>query len=143
MHLSYGHTTHADEEHWFGSNLFLLPWYTARMTGSLTYVVAKVRDRLTGKLHVLRLHGEVVNSLPYLDVNHRDADGLNNRRSNLRPCDDARNQQNTAGRGGSSRFKGMSWVRRKGKWRVAFLWEGKARLVGYYADEVEAALACD
>jgi hypothetical protein len=36
-------------------------------------------------------------------------DTLDYHRSNLRICTNARNQQNTAGRGGKSHFKDMSW----------------------------------
>jgi hypothetical protein len=78
-------------------------------------------------------------------VDHRDGDGLNNRRGNLRPCTQAQNMANTGSRGGTSKFKGVSWRAGKGKWGVAFSWERKTYFVGYFARdrEIEAALACD
>jgi HNH endonuclease len=76
-------------------------------------------------------------------VDHADENGLNNRRQNLRPCTNAQNQQNTGGRGGASRFKGVSWVAGKRRWKVAFRHDGAHHFVGYYRDEVEAARAYD
>ncbi len=74
-------------------------------------------------------------------VDHRDGDGLNNRRENLRPCTQAQNMANTSSRGGTSRHKGVSWRSGKNKWGVAFSWEGRTHFVGYFHDESVAALA--
>jgi hypothetical protein len=139
VHLPNGYTTLVDPEDWFGKNLFLLPWYAARTTGGKVYVVAKVRNRLTGKLHVLRLHREVMNPPPHLDVDHRVGPGLDNHRQNLRVCTYAQNQQNTGSRGGTSRFTGVSWNARKGRWIVRISAEGRELFGGYFLDEVEAA----
>jgi hypothetical protein len=76
------------------------------------------------------------------DVDHVGY-SLDNRRAMLRPCDDVRNQQNTTGRGGSSRFKGVSWFARRGRWRVVYNWDRKTHFVGYFDDEEEAAHAYD
>jgi hypothetical protein len=58
---------------------------------------------------------------PGLDdkVDHKDGDGLNCRRSNLRIVTNTQNVVNSAGRGGSSRFKGVQKEKRpgRGKWR--------------------------
>src|SRR4051794_28191447 len=143
VHLKNGYTTLVDEADWIGKNLFLLPWYAARMPGDKIYVVAKVRNRLTGKLHVLRLHREVMNPPRHLDADHIVGEGLDNRRQNLRICDDAQNQQNTGSRGGASRFKGVSWNKRKGLWLVQFRWNGQYHYVGYFRDEEVAARAYD
>jgi hypothetical protein len=77
-----------------------------------------------------------------MGVDHR-GDSLDSRRSNLRPCTDALNQQNTGPRRGTSRFKGVAWYTRHSKWRVAFNWQRKTHFVGYFADEEEAARAYD
>jgi AP2 domain len=78
-----------------------------------------------------------------LGVDHKDGNGLNNKRSNLRPCNDAQNQQNTGSRGGSSNFKGVSWVKRRKKWLVAFRCNKQYHFIGWFEDEVEAARAYD
>jgi hypothetical protein len=141
VRLSNGYTTIVDEDDWFGKNLFLLPWYGVRKRGGRIYVVAKVPDPVTGKQRTLRLHWVVMDAPPGMDVDHREGPGLDNRRANLRLCTNAQNQQNTGSRGGSSRFKGVSWVKSKGRWRVSFNWEGVTHFVGYFTDEVAAAKA--
>ena len=42
----------------------------------------------------VRLHREVVRARAHEQVDHRDGDGLNNLRSNLRICNNGENQQN-------------------------------------------------
>ena len=74
-------------------------------------------------------------------VDHRNGDGLNNRRQNLRRCTNAENQQITDAWGGSSRFKGVSWYKRHSRWRGMFNRRGQTHFVGYFDDEVDAARA--
>lgn len=73
-------------------------------------------------------------------VDHRNGDGLDNRRSNLRPCSKADNQRNTKKRsdGVDSPFKGVSRDVH-GHWRVAC----GDRTRGGIADEAEAATIYD
>ena len=55
---------------------------------------------------------------------------IDNRRLNLLVCSNAQNQQNSGSRGGTSRFKGVSWYARKGKWLVQFRCQGRYHFVG-------------
>ena len=98
VHLPNGYTTLVDEEIWLRKSLFLLPWYGARMSMDRVYVIAKVRDPVTGRQRPLRLHRVVMDARPGRDVDHVSGSGLDNRAENLRLCDDPRNQQNTDGR---------------------------------------------
>jgi hypothetical protein len=113
-------------------------WYAARTSDRTRwYAHATPTD---GNKHStkIRMHNLI---LGMNHVDHRDGDGLNNRRYNLRPCTNAQNQQNTGPRGGTSQFKGVSWYSRYEKWKVAFNCQGKTYFVGYFADEIEAARA--
>lgn len=76
-------------------------------------------------------------------IDHINGNTLDSRKSNLRLCSNAENQQNAGGRQGTSRFKGVSWSSRRRSWRVAFNWRGMTFLVGYFADEESAARAYD
>lgn len=137
VRLTQGKTAQIDPDDWPLVEPYR--WFAARTKDGNWYAHAAPLDgdrrKAKVKMHTLVLGRKW--------VDHRDGDGLNNRRSNLRPCTNAENQQNTKGRGGSSRFKGVSWDARKGRWRVAFNWRGKTHFVGYFADEEAAAWAYD
>lgn len=66
-------------------------------------------------------------------IDHRDMDGLNNCRYNLRPATRAENMRNqTIRMDNTSGYKGVSWSRFAGKW-LAFINIGKTRInLGYH-----------
>jgi len=78
-------------------------------------------------------------------VDHINHDCLDNRRINLRICTTAQNGANRRKQreATSSRYKGVSWQRQAGKWRVRIKTNGKYHLLGRFDDEEEAAHAYD
>lgn len=116
-----------------------LRWYAAKVSRWYAHACPPGGNEKSAKL---KLHRVVMSALPGQEVDHIGS-GLDNRKSKLRFCDQPLNQQNTGPRKGTSRFKGVSWYSRHGKWRAAFNWRGKTHFVGYFADEVEAAKARD
>jgi len=71
---------------------------------------------------------------------HISRDRLDNRRMNLRIVTKAQQQQNQPGhRDASSRYRGVSWNKRSGKWQASIRPNHKTVHLGYYASEVEAA----
>ena len=81
---------------------------------------------------------------PRVHVDHRDHDGLNNRRSNLRVCSHSENHCNERKRRyASSRYKGVSWSRQYGKWRASIEVTGRYVHLGRFTSELDAALAYD
>jgi hypothetical protein len=79
-----------------------------------------------------------------VQVDHRNGNGLDNRRSNLRLATAAQNQHNQhARRGGSSRFKGVDWNLARRKWRAHVKVNGRKRYLGSFDDELDAAAMYD
>jgi len=77
-------------------------------------------------------------------VDHRDNDGLNNQRSNLRVISNTNNiRRKRPNLRGSSRFKGVSWYHRTKKWQSSIKVDGRSIALGHYVDEVVAAQAYD
>lgn len=119
-------------------------WFVQRGTRTL-YAVRHVR-RADGSDSIQGLH-TFITGLPYVD--HRDHNGLNDQRYNLRDVSSARNQQNQLKRelyGGaatSSRYKGVSWNRKRCRWVAYITVDSVRRQLGAYGDEVEAACAYD
>lgn len=75
---------------------------------------------------------------------HRDSNGLNNQRSNLRPASQQENNRNCRKRiGASSQYKGVSWHSRDGRWESMFTLNGRRIHLGYFQVESDAAIAYD
>lgn len=73
----------------------------------------------------------------------RFMEGFDYRKSNLVVCTMAERQRilPKARKGGSSRYKGVSYIRSKKRWRAAIKIGGKSLTLGHYRTEEEAALA--
>jgi len=77
-------------------------------------------------------------------VDHRDGDGLNNQRSNLRAATREQNARSRRKRSKlTSRFKGVSWAADRKKWRAQIMANGKSKMLGSFEREAEAAAAYD
>lgn len=75
-----------------------------------------------------------------IEVDHRNRNPLDNRRSNLRRCSRSENQQNVPAQTGSaSRFRGVAWHKATGKWQARVILGQKQHYLGVFATEEEAA----
>ena len=74
-----------------------------------------------------------------IEVDHKDSNGLNNQKTNLRPANHHENQQHSTKQPNcSSRFKGVSWHR--GKWKVQIKLPNQPQsYIGMFDDELTAA----
>lgn len=119
-------------------------WHAKRYKTGAIYACAVIeRD---GRLITIRMHRLLTDAPDGLEVDHRDGNGLNNRRGNLRVCDKPRNQANARIRkDNTSGFRGVSRKKWRSQWRwAAYLQvDGKRALVGYFKDPEEAARAYD
>ena len=87
------------------------------------------------------MHRAIMGEPKELDVDHRDGDGLNNRRANLRVATVLENQFNARRRkDNASGFKGVSWHRAAGKWYAHISLNRKRFHLGTF-DTPEAAHA--
>lgn len=77
-------------------------------------------------------------------VDHADGDGLNNRRSNLRPATDSLNQANRRkAPDTSSPFKGVTWDANRGTWLAQINHQHRHIQLGRTDDELLAAARYD
>jgi hypothetical protein len=75
---------------------------------------------------------------------HRDGDGLNNTRANLRSATRSQNAMNRRKqKGTSSRFKGVSWNKREQKWKVKIMFNCRVINLGSFDSEKAAARTYD
>lgn len=94
-----------------------------------------------GKLKMLLLHRVITGAKDGEQVDHINGDKTDNRRRNLRICNNAQNQQNR-GRlpNNTTGFKGVSFNKRSGKYVARVMANGTSRFLGYHST-AEAAYA--
>lgn len=137
--LTQGKTTLVDDDmfeelskHKWYAHLEHKIWYAARGT--------EIKDKKT----LIYIHRAIMNAQAGQQIDHRNNDGLDNRRCNLRFCTRSQNQQN--GRGKSqhtSKYKGVSWYKKDKKWGVKIGTKYKRLFLGYFDNEIEAAKVYD
>lgn len=117
-----------------------------KIAGYKCHAYKKEDGRLYVKIHirgkVISLHRFLMNVTdPKIDIDHRDGDGLNNRKSNLRPCTHSENLRNQKlSKANTSGFKGVLWEKRYKKW-FARLYVNKKHVYGPLVDcRIEAAM---
>lgn len=81
--------------------------------------------------------------VPYVD--HRDNDGLNNQRVNLRAATQAENNRARCHKasGCYSQYRGVTFRKLTGRWVAKIKKNRRLFNLGYFTSEVEAALAYD
>ena len=78
------------------------------------------------------------------EIDHISGDKLDNQKANLRPATRTQNCQNAKKRKGtSSKYKGVSWDKERGKWIAYINYGGKMHFLGRYHDEEDAAEVYD
>lgn len=75
------------------------------------------------------------------EVDHRDRNKLNNRKTNLRSATRGQNAQNHPGFGGSSIHRGVHWNTKRKRWIVIHTLDGKKIYLGQFMTEEAAAEA--
>ena len=105
------------------------------------------REMRDGKQVSIPMHRQIMNPPDDKEIDHRDRDGLNNCRSNLRICNHSLNMHNRSV-WGLSKYRGVTYDRdRRGenakRWRARIKFNGKRVQIGRYLTEVEAAKAVD
>lgn len=114
--------------------------WSARVTPRSVY--AARADYSGPERRTIYLHRTLMGEPEGLEVDHRDGDGLNNRRANLREATRSQNQHNRRIRTDiSSGFKGVYWNKRGQKWRAFIRINGKEKHLGYFTTPEEAHAA--
>lgn len=141
INLNRGYKAVVDEEDFGKVSQF--KWHVQE--GVNTVYARRNYRALDGKQVNQRMHRFILDLPPGTkpSVDHKDGDGLNNRRENLRVCTSAENARNQpAYKNKSSKFKGV--IRRPGgKWEATITVDGKHKYVGWFMSEELAARAYD
>lgn len=99
---------------------------------------------VTGDKKRIFMHRLIMGTPNGMEVDHRDGDGLNNQRFNLRNCTRSQNARNqrmpTTNKSG---YKGVSWHKATGKWQSGIKLQSRIIYLGCFDDPVVAAQTYD
>jgi hypothetical protein len=120
-------------------------WYCS-VSGSGKTFYAAARIRADGKQTTLYMHRLITGCQrgDGKDVDHKDGNGLNNRKNNLRVCTRQQNQCNRDSTNPTG-FRGVALMKggRVKPWVAGLKYRGRRLVFGYYATAEEAARAYD
>jgi len=112
------------------------------------YAIRHIQER--GRTKRIHMHRQIMNTPDEMICDHKNHNGLDNRRLNLRNCTTEQNNANRRKRltthgsqAPSSQYLGVSWCPRRKKWVAHIKHKGKARNLGLFAVEEDAARAHD
>jgi len=136
--LTQGHVAYVDDEDY--AELSVSKWYVQRL-GKVLYAYRRLG------VGVRAPHEFIILGLSRHDgqqVDHRNGDGLDNTRANLRLSTKAQNGRNRGpNRNNTSGYKRVCWNRRVGKWQSNIQVDSRQIGLGLFDDPVDAALAYD
>lgn len=136
--LANGLTAFIDTEDWPLVSQY--KWYphAAKTVHTPQWYARTILPRaIRGKTASLTMHKLLVPDIPKPD--HKDGNGLNNSRSNLRQASPTQNSFNSCDRPHSSQYRGVSWDKSSRKWCAQIAVNHKTIRVGRYPNERDAA----
>ena len=117
-------------------------WRVLTGSSGIKYAVRRVR-RSFGRT-IIYMHRQILRVEPGQKVDHKNHDGLDNRKTNIRICTHAQNMRNLRPRqGGSSIYKGVSWHKASRAWTAQIEVDGIYKYLGCSKSEIDAAEAYD
>ena len=138
--LGEGKFTTVDQEDFYRFNIFN---WCPRESGPNNYVIRVISGH-KNRTKIISLHREIMNPPKGVLIDHRNGDGLDNRRGNLREATHSQNGCNSRKRTNtSSQFLGVYFNKTKRLWASSIKSHGKRIWLGYFKSEVDAARAYD
>ena len=136
--LTQGQYAKVDPEDYIWLSQFR--WH-CKVNKSSTYAVRSIYA--AGRSKRMYMHRLIMDTPSHLVCDHINHNGLDNRRQNLRNCTIQQNNANVLARGTSSRYKGVSWGKRRRRWFAYIKKDGRQFNLGCFDNEIEAAKAYD
>jgi hypothetical protein len=118
-------------------------WYVKPGKNGSFYAARKEYDKNDWHItHTINMHRIILNAPLGMQVDHKDGNGLNNQRNNLRLATPSQNGANSRrSKRNTSGYKGVIWNKRNKRWQVRIMVERRMVSVGYFIDIEDAAIA--
>lgn len=117
-------------------------WHAEKRGG--IYYARGVISCVKRKCKLAYMHRLILCAKPGQLVDHKDGNGLNNQRSNIRICTHGENCRNVSPvKNATSKYLGVDLAGRpkNRRWRAAICHDGKRKHIGHFDTETEAAEA--
>jgi hypothetical protein len=134
------------------SDISQFKWALWSKKGKANYYAQRT-IRIDGKKGTERMHRRIMKVSSNIDIDHKNGNGLDNRKNNMRIATSSENNRNQKPRkNGVSKYKGVAWHKLAEKWRVQIMYNKKMIWLGYFEKnivdgidigELEAAKAYD
>ena len=86
----------------------------------------------------------LIMGLPEQNIDHKNGDKLDNRRSNLRLCTQSQNMANTGiSKANKTGYKGVFWRKERAKFVAYIVVNRKRKHLGYFTQAIDAAKVYD
>lgn len=123
---------------------FLMQWKWNAKKGCDTFYAVRHSPTQDGVRSTIWMHRALTStSTERKFVDHKDGNGLNNQRYNLRSCTHAENVRNSRRcKSNTSGYKGVT-LHKDGRWAARVMFQYKRRFLGYFQNKEDAALAYD
>lgn len=117
--------------------------WSVKIGSHTNYAATTIREN--GKTKTLRMHQLIMNGSSVNNpIDHKNRNGLDNRRENLRKATPQQNKRNaTKNRNSYSYYKGVSYRKDTNKFRARISIDKKTKNLGQFDKEIEAAKAYD
>jgi len=138
--LTKGYFAQVDDEDYEHLNQW--KWYCSETRNNRYAVRSASRSEGVGKKYYY-MH-RIINKTPDgLFTDHKDGNGLNNRKWNLRSCTPSQNSANRKRGYGSSKYRGVYFNRQIRKWIAGTKINNKTTILGSFYNEIDAARCYD
>ncbi len=141
IRLTEGKFTLVDQNDFYWLNNF--DWVTKK--GNKSFYAVRLDNDSPKWPTMVYMHRQIMGSPKGLLVDHRNCDGLDNQRSNLRIATHCQNRCNAklSKTGCSSQYRGVHWAKKAKRWRANIDSQGKRIDLGHFDSEIDAARAYD
>lgn len=145
--LTQGRVTIIDDED--ENRVSQYKWCAYKHKDKNTWYATHNFKTIEGTFYGQDLHRFIMNAKPGIQIDHKDGNGLNNQKSNLRFCNNTENHQNQKksktynGKPTTSIHKGVVWYKKEKRFRSRISIDGKRIHLGWFKNEIEAAKSYD
>lgn len=118
-------------------------WHAIRVNPRKSFYARTVLWSIGRRYWRIRMQNLILHAPDGFLVDHKDGDGLNNTRSNLRIATMAQNNAARPSAPGRSGYRGVIWDSGKRRWRARISENNHDITLGCFADPAEAAAVYD